>query len=88
MSKIKCFHCHEFEHYETKCSHKNSKKNTSGGETGEELASQFKLDFTLIACMANTIMGIVWYLDSGASFHMTGCKDFLGEGSQDAFRNE
>ena len=40
--------------------------------TCEALASQFKLDFTLISCMANTVMGRVWYLDSSASFHMTG----------------
>ena len=39
---------------------------------GEALAPQFKLDFTLIACMANTIMGCMWYLDNGASFHMMG----------------
>jgi hypothetical protein len=37
------------------------------------------LDFTLITCMANTVMGSVWYLDSGASFHMTGCRDFFSD---------
>ena len=28
-------------------------------------------------CMSSTIMGSVWYLDSGASFHMAGCKEFF-----------
>jgi len=57
-----------------KCPHKNIHKKTSRGAIGEALASQFELDFTLIACMAITMMGSVWYLESGASFHMLGNK--------------
>ena len=77
LSKAKCFHCHEFGHYATRCPQKKSSKKTAA--VGEALASQFELDFTLIACMASTVMSTVWYLDSGASFHMTGCKDFFSE---------
>jgi len=77
LSKVKCFHCHEFGHYATRCPQKKSSKKTAA--VGEALASQFELDFTLIACMASTVMSTVWYLDSGASFHMTGCKDFFSE---------
>ena len=77
FSKIKCFNCHEYRHYATKCPHKKSVKKNLGGETGEVLASQFELDFTLIACMTNILMGSVWYLDSGASFHMTRCREFI-----------
>jgi len=29
------------------------------------------MDFTLIACMVSSMMGCVWYLDNGASFHVT-----------------
>jgi hypothetical protein len=46
-----------------------------GSATGEALVSQFELDFALIACMASSASGLVWYLDSGASFHMTGNKE-------------
>ena len=51
-------------------------KKTLGGGAGEALASQFEIDFTLITCMPRIVMGSVWYLDLGASFHMIGCREF------------
>lgn len=77
LSKIKCFNCHDIGHYITKCPHKTSRKKNLGGVAGEALASHFEFDFTLTACMAKTVMGSVWYLDSGALFHMTGCREFF-----------
>ena len=47
------------------------------GSEGEALTSQFEMDFTLIACMVSSMMGCVWDLDSGASFHMTGDKNLF-----------
>jgi hypothetical protein len=70
LSKVKCFHCHEHGHLATNCSHNKKNKTVVGSATGEALVSQFELDFTLIACMASSASGSVWYLDSGASFHM------------------
>jgi len=61
-------------HFAPKCLHKKVGNKPSGGESGESLASQFELDFTLIVCMVSSMMGSVWYLDNGASFHMTGNK--------------
>ena len=69
-SKVGCFNCHEVGHYATNFPLKKSKKGSSKGSEGEALASQFELDFTLIACMVTSVMASVWSLDSGASFHM------------------
>jgi hypothetical protein len=71
LSKVKCFHCHEHGHLATNCPQKRKNKKVVGVATGEALASQFELDFSLIACMASSASGSTWYLDSGASFHMT-----------------
>jgi len=73
-SKVRCFNCHEMGHYETNCPSKKSYKGSLKGSEGEALASQFEMDFTLIACMVSSMMGCGWYLDSGASLHMTGDK--------------
>ena len=77
--KIKCFHCHELGYYATKCPHKKAGKNPSGVVTGESLASQLELDFTLIARMVTSVMGSMWYLENGASFHMADNKELFSE---------
>ena len=64
-------------HYATNCPQKKSKKGSSKGSDGEVVASQFELDFSLIACMVSSMVGCVWYLDSGASFHMSGENNFF-----------
>ena len=79
LSKIKYFHYHEFRHYATKGLHEKESKKTSGGAIDEALASQFKLEFTPMACMESTLIGSVWCLDSGASFHKTWCRDFVND---------
>jgi len=79
MMKVKCFHYHELGHFSTKCPLKKSKKKSLGGVVGEALASQFELDFSLIACMVSPMMGSVWYLDNGDSFHMTGDKELFSD---------
>ena len=72
MSKVKCFHCHKFGHIATNCPHKKKNKMVVGATTGESLASQFELEFSLIACMVSSALGSGWYFDSGLSFHMAG----------------
>jgi len=79
LSKIKCFHYHECRHYATECPQNKASRKTLGGARGKALPSQIDLDFTLIAYMSNTVMGSMWYLDSSALFHMTGCRDYFSE---------
>jgi hypothetical protein len=43
--------------------------------TSESLVLQFELDFSLITCMDSSASGLVWYLDSGTSYHMMGDKE-------------
>ena len=72
MSKVKCFHCHDHGHYATNCPQKKKNKQAARAVAGEALASQFELDFSLIACMVSSALGSGWYFDSGASFHTMG----------------
>jgi hypothetical protein len=79
LSKVKCFHYHEHGNLATNCPQKRKNKTIAGVATGEALISQFELDFSLIACMASSSSRYVWYLDSGASYHMTGDKESFSD---------
>ena len=76
---MKCFHCHDHGHYATNCPKKKKNKKAGRSADGEALASQFELDFSLIACLVSSVMGSVWFLDSSASFHMTGDRDLFSD---------
>ena len=76
---MKYFHCHEHGHFATNCPKNKKNKKATRAATGEALALQFKLDFSFISCLVSSAMGSVWYLDSGASFHMTGEKEFFSD---------
>jgi len=76
-SKVQCFHCHDVGHLATNCPLKKSKMGSKEGSKGEALASEFELDFTLFTCMVSSMVGSGWFLDSGASFHMTGDKSLF-----------
>ena len=71
---MKYFHCHQHGHYATNCPQKKKNKQATRSVAGEALASQFELDFLMIACLVSSVMGSVWFLNNGVSFHMTGDK--------------
>ena len=75
MSKVKCFACHKFWHYAGQCPNKK-KKQTSASTEVEEFSTKFDKEFSLIACLSlRTTTPDTWYIDSGASCHMTAVHD-------------
>ena len=79
FSKVKCFHYHEHGHLATNCPQKKKNKKVVGAAACEALTSQFELDSSLITCLVSTAMVSMWYLDSGASFDMTGDKELFSD---------
>ena len=79
MSKVKCFACHKFGHYAVQCPNKKKKQVAASADT-EEFASKFDREFSLIACMSScSSTSRVWYIDSGASTHMSGIRECFSE---------
>jgi hypothetical protein len=77
MSKVKCFACHKFGHYAGQCSNKK-KKHIATSTTVEEFFAKFDKEFSLVVCFATrTTHSSVWYIDNGASRHMTGVREHL-----------
>jgi hypothetical protein len=88
MSKVKCFSCHKPEHYASQFPNKkkDKKKSQTAASTDiDEFSSRFDEDFLLIACLSisSTRATRVWYIDSGASYHMTGLRKYFS-----SFREE
>jgi hypothetical protein len=78
LSKIKCFTCHKSGHYASQCLEKKkgrgkSQQVATSAETQlDEFVVKFERDFSLVSFLStNTVTRSVWYLDNGASRHMT-----------------
>ena len=61
------------------CPQKKKNKKVVGVAVSEVPSLQFELEFSLISCMVSSSLGLVWYLDNGASFHMAGDKELLSD---------
>jgi hypothetical protein len=72
MSKVKCFACHKF----GQCP--NKKKQTTTSTEVEEFSTKFDKEFSLVVCLfTRATHSSVWYIDSGASRHMTYVREHL-----------
>jgi hypothetical protein len=77
MSKVKCFACHKFGHYAGQCPNKKRKQIAASTKV-EEFSTKFNKDFSLVVCLSTRAThSSVWYIDSGASRHMTGVRGYL-----------
>ena len=79
MSKVKCFACHKFRHYAGQCPDRKKKQVAASADV-EDFASTFEREFSLIACLsACSGSSRDWYIDSGASAHMTRVREVFSE---------
>ena len=79
MNKVKCFACHKFGHYVGQCPNRKKKQVVAYADV-EDFASMFEREFSLIACLsACSGSSRCWYIDSGASAHMTGVREVFSE---------
>jgi hypothetical protein len=77
MRKVKFFACHTFGNYAGQCPNKKKKQTTASAEV-EEFSTKFDKEFSLIVCLSmRTTHTDTWYIDSGASHHMTGVHEHL-----------
>eukprot|EP00253_Pinus_taeda_P003752 PITA_03752 len=81
MSKVKCWACQKMGHYAATCPKRKNKgkKGIAALAEVQQFASQFDQDFAFITSTSSSTSSNVWYIDNGASRHMTGAWEFLSE---------
>jgi hypothetical protein len=83
LSKVKCFVCHKSGHYASQCPERKKGKGksqqvaTSADTQVKEFVERFEKDFLLVSCLSGTVSNGAWFVDSGASRHMTGTHELF-----------
>ena len=76
MRKFKCFACHKFGHYAGQCPN-NKKKQFVASIDVEEFSHKFEKEYSLLVCLSSRASSTsIWYIDSGASYHMAGVCEY------------
>lgn len=78
MSKVKCFSCGNMGHYVVKCRNKKGKKKQGFAAIADvdEFATMFDSECALVVSLANQVTSsCAWFIDNGASCHMTGVRE-------------
>jgi hypothetical protein len=81
MSKVKCFVCKKFGHYAGQCSNRKKKKGGTAATIEEiDFQTQFQRECALLTCCTSVeTTPCIWYIDSGASSHMTGFREYFSD---------
>ena len=82
MSKVRCFACAQFGHLDCQCLEKKKKKRDEEVTLAatievEDFARRFEKEFFLFSLVSSVdsngvVQNSTWFIDSGASRHMTG----------------
>jgi hypothetical protein len=76
FSKVKCS-CVTRHHSVWRRRRKTNHPQMATSAAVDEFAKSFEEDFCFVACMSSVAVSDIWFVDSGASCHMTGHKEFF-----------
>jgi hypothetical protein len=81
MSKVKYFVCKKFGHYVGQCPNRKKKKGGIATTTEEaDFQTQFQRECAFhICCISVESSPCIWYIDSGASSHITGVREHFSD---------
>jgi hypothetical protein len=77
FSKVKCFQCHKMGCFASQRPKRKKKPQMAALAAVDEFAKSFEEDLCFIACMSSIVVLDMWFVNSGASCHMTGHKEWF-----------